>query len=631
MADEDAALIPPTAPVGTDSFFRDNAGAVPFKKSTWDQILTATGVVAPVRPINTTELQAAIAAGDTWISLAYLSVITANVVLPPEMMWDPPKEGSPIDLQAASGRLELYGPCSQDPHYQLFTNFASDSVVGHFGGREINCAWWLGSDWAAVADAAAGITAACNAGRGDSEATLMNAGVGSFDMTVRSYRGGDVRLPPGRWVVGSTITLGLDYVVLKGSGQNSVIHFKGVDIGPGFDIPSGFAGGGVRRMQILIDDDCHATFDLFDVEDNYLERCLFEDLIIRGCKRHIAYHHGSGTNHCEYNRIECVGPHEVNSTAFFLDSSANNVTIRNFTVANIAYDGTWDQAFHIEGGRRVRIGPGHIESCRIAAVLVTHGSANVTVDSVDFNHWNNYKWVNKGAWVNSTDYAVDEKVTHGATWYFALVVSGPGETAFYEPGVTSGWATYWEDGDKHSPDIDGAPLVRVDPDSGNGAAVQIINSFNFNSTISLKDDRHLSGVRLGGNANLDDEGELHNPDSGSRKIMSASMGGDGFWLNLSGPPPDKATSKNNYTVNIADDVTLAAGWWSVTVSATDYDTATVVLSDEEDEVIPGFSGVSSGTVTRTFYHGGGDVLVTLTGAGVSTDIDVDFTPKGRLT
>lgn len=46
--------------------------------------------------------------------------------------------------------------------------------------------------------------------------------------------------------------------------------------------------------------------------------------------------------------------------------------------------------------------------------------------------------VNKGAWSSSTPYAILNTVTHSAGSFMAIKAS-----TGIEPGVTSGWATYW--------------------------------------------------------------------------------------------------------------------------------------------------------------------------------------------
>lgn len=50
-------------------------------------------------------------------------------------------------------------------------------------------------------------------------------------------------------------------------------------------------------------------------------------------------------------------------------------------------------------------------------------------------------WI--GAWADNVNYAVRDAVTENGSSFYCKVVNGPG-TAVKQPGVTSGWETYWD-------------------------------------------------------------------------------------------------------------------------------------------------------------------------------------------
>lgn len=63
--------------------------------------------------------------------------------------------------------------------------------------------------------------------------------------------------------------------------------------------------------------------------------------------------------------------------------------------------------------------------------------------SIKYNYikgFSNFLW--KGEWVNSEDYVKDHAVNENGSTYICLIANGV-SSSVVQPGVTSGWATYW--------------------------------------------------------------------------------------------------------------------------------------------------------------------------------------------
>jgi hypothetical protein len=628
MADEEAEVIVPATPVGADGFFRNNEGAKPFEESTWDQMLAAIGV-APDGPLTAALLNTLITGGATYVSLANISVIDTDVRIPYGVAWDPPSEGSPLTFSGGSV-LTIDGPCARPPGWKIFDSVVAGDVRGHFAGQDINVGWWSGFDPDALANVQPHIEAACtarNPGNGSDTLAEWNAKLDLITFALGgSIAGGRVVIPAGLWDVTAEINMGGKYIQLEGMTYGAGLRFTGVASGAGFRLTGAATNTVFRQLALFIEDDCHASFDLFDIDSGVLEGSVWEHLITRGCKRYLFNLGGTSTNHFTIRRCHFLGPHEDASTAVFGRSFNRFTWEYNSLVKSGGGDGYWDRGVDLSGYDRVTVRDSHFEAVRKGCVVLSDErdtSVNfngcVVLSNLVHNYGNTF-WDTAWSVGEATQVDLGEFRNHNSQEYRCILAHTPSAVgATGEPGVGATWATYWE------VDDGGAVLwVRKDPAAATPAyAVSAEGLFCVEGNILIKDDGFTAGEkRSGGNTDLDGNGELKQTLTSSVRVARYVRTKLHYELHTTKANTD-ATSPAEITGDVTDQTqALVAGLYEVTQSG-GFGGGTLTIEDEDDNAHAGLDGVTVAT-TRTIWHTGGNVLITLAGSTTPT-LTVTFT------
>lgn len=121
--------------------------------------------------------------------------------------------------------------------------------------------------------------------------------------------------------------------------------------------------------------------------------------------------------------------------------------------------------------------------------------------------FSNFIW--RGEWINTNNYAVDNGCEENGSSYICKVANGA-DTTVIQPGVTTGWATYWDvmasGGPPTSVDWDNTPLV---------TDVPVNTIMHINGTSLIGTGRNLAGIMI------QSDGTNWRPFGGCQKIASS--------------------------------------------------------------------------------------------------------------
>lgn len=118
--------------------------------------------------------------------------------------------------------------------------------------------------------------------------------------------------------------------------------------------------------------------------------------------------------------------------------------------------------------------------------------------------FSNFLW--QGEWINTANYIKDHAVEDNGSSYICLVANGAGSSVI-QPGVTSGWETYWammaSGGPPESVDWDDKPLA---------SSVPAGTIMHINGTSLIGTGRNMAGIMI------QSDGTTWRPFGGRQKI-----------------------------------------------------------------------------------------------------------------